>query len=89
MALNKDRAILAAACAALWVVPALGQPRPPAKPEAKKIFDPNEILCEKQQVPGSRLDFAKVCHTRAEWSDLRNQDRQDIDRAQTLRSIPH
>lgn len=54
----------------------------PADP-AKKAKDPNEIVCEKQQDPGSRLVSAKVCHTRAEWADLRHQDRQMIDQAQT------
>lgn len=51
--------------------------------QTKKAKDPNEIVCERQQDPGSRLAAAKVCHTRAEWADLRNQDRQMIDRAQT------
>lgn len=47
----------------------------------------NEIVCEKQKVPGSRLAVAKVCKTRAEWADLRNQDRMDLERAQTQRGV--
>ena len=66
---------------------AIGQTNPSATPkavdQAKKPTDPNEIVCERQRDPGSRLASAKVCHTRAEWVDLRAQDRQMIDRAQT------
>lgn len=49
--------------------------------------DMNEIVCEKQKVPGSRLAVAKVCKTRAEWAGLRDQDRMDLERAQTQRGI--
>ena len=66
---------------------AIAQTNPPASSasanQAKPTKDPNEVICEKQQEPGSRLASAKVCHTRAEWADLRHQDRQMIDRAQT------
>jgi hypothetical protein len=48
-----------------------------------KQVDPNEMVCERQQEPGSRLAAAKVCHTRAEWADLKAQDRQDLEKAQT------
>jgi hypothetical protein len=56
-----------------------------------KALDPNEMICERQQEPGSRLAAAKVCHTRAEWADLRAQDRQDLEKAQTQRGTmaPH
>ena len=59
--------------------------QPPAG-VAKKT-DPNQIVCEKQKVPGSRLATAKVCKTRAEWADLRLQDRMDLERAQTQRGV--
>jgi hypothetical protein len=55
-------------------------------PDAKSKRDPNEIVCEKQKIPGSRLATAKVCKTRAEWADLKLQDRMDLERAQTQRS---
>jgi hypothetical protein len=47
----------------------------------------NEVVCEKQKVPGSRLATAKVCKTRAEWAALRDQDRMDLERAQVQRGI--
>jgi hypothetical protein len=58
----------------------------PSAPPVKKS-DPNEIVCEKQKVPGTRLATAKVCKTRAEWAELKAQDRQDLERAQTQRGM--
>ena len=55
-----------------------------SRPAAKKA-DPNEIVCERQKIPGTRLASAKVCKTRAEWAELRAQDRMDLERAQTQR----
>ena len=68
---------------ALHAQAAAGTAQPSA---ASKKTDLNEIVCEKQKMPGSRLAVAKVCKTRAEWADLRHQDRMDIERAQTQRS---
>ncbi|HVE01118.1 MAG TPA: hypothetical protein VNB78_05420 [Sphingomicrobium sp.] len=56
-------------------------------PSAKKMLDPNEMVCEKQGVPGSRLVAARVCHTRAEWADLKGQDRQELERVQVQRGM--
>ena len=56
-------------------------------PTVAKKADPNQIVCEKQKVPGSRLATAKVCKTRAEWADSRLQDRMDLERAQTQRGV--
>ena len=65
--------------------PAQTQPTSKAKPAR----DPNEMVCEAQREPGSRLSMVKVCHTRAEWADLKAQDRQEIDLVQTRRSLDH
>ena len=79
--------LFALIAASIGASSAFGQTNPPASPapsnQAKPAKDPNEVICERQQEPGSRLASAKVCHTRAEWADLRHQDRQMIDRAQT------
>jgi hypothetical protein len=76
-----------AAVTMLMSLPAAAEPaqrQSTAQPgQTEKAKDPNEMICERQQDPGSRLASAKVCHTRAEWADLRHQDRQMIDRAQT------
>lgn len=76
--------------ATLTAGPALSQPATaPATQQQpqQKAKDPNEIVCERQKEIGSRLAMLKVCHTRAEWADLRAQDRQDIDRVQNQRGI--
>lgn len=44
--------------------------------------DPNERICEKQSVVGSRLATRRVCATRAEWEEKRRLDKEAIDRAQ-------
>ena len=44
--------------------------------------DPNEIVCEKQSVLGSRLTTRKVCATRAEWAEKRRLDREAIEQGQ-------
>ena len=44
--------------------------------------DPNERICEKQTVVGSRLATRRVCATRAEWEEKRRLDKEAIDRAQ-------
>lgn len=50
-----------------------------------KPLDPNEVICEKQEVIGSRLATKRVCMTRSQWADQKGQDRQEIDRVQTQR----
>ncbi|HEX5239181.1 MAG TPA: hypothetical protein VFW39_12055 [Sphingomicrobium sp.] len=57
----------------------------------KKVPDPNEVVCEKQQETGSRLASERVCMTRSQWAEQRRVARQEIDRAQTERGMntPH
>lgn len=64
---------------------ALAQAAPPAPapaPAQTTMPNANEIVCERQEVVGSRLAKKKVCMTRAEWADHRLQDRQELERAQ-------
>ena len=63
-------------------------PAPAQNPAPARVGpDPNEVICEKQEVLGSRLSSRRVCHTRAEWADLRLQDRQELERVQTRRGM--
>lgn len=55
------------------------------QPTGKKVRDPNEVICERQEEIGSRLGGTKVCKTRAEWAEERRLSRQDIDKVQTQR----
>jgi hypothetical protein len=54
------------------------------QPKGKRALDPNEKVCEKITVLGSRLATKKVCATRAEWADYRQQDREAVEKAQRL-----
>jgi len=71
-------AILLAACAGTIAAP-LWADQPRSKPAA----DPNERICEKQTMLGSRLTTRRVCGTRAEWEEKRRLDRDAIEKAQT------
>ena len=59
----------------------------PAEPTAKKMLDPSEVVCEKQEVLGSRVATKRICMTRSQWADLRSQDRQEIEKVQTRRGM--
>lgn len=78
---NAARALAAIAMATMIGTPALADKPSPHQ----KAPDPNEVICEKQEVIGSRLQTKRICRTRAEWADLRLQDQQAIDRVQIQR----
>jgi invasion protein IalB len=59
------------------------------QPAAKKVLDPNEVVCERQQETGSRLAAKRVCMTRSEWAEQRRQDRMVIEKIQTQRDLDH
>lgn len=61
------------------------------QPTQQPAKDPNEIVCEKQEVIGSRLATQKICKTRSEWAEERRSNRMDIDKVQTQRGVstPH
>ncbi len=81
MILNAARTLAAGVVATMIGTPALADKPSPHQ----KAPDPNEVICEKQEVVGSRLQTRRVCRTRAEWADLRLQDQQVIDRIQIQR----
>lgn len=45
--------------------------------------DPNERICRVTGETGSRLARNRICKTRAEWEELRREQRNTLDRAQT------
>jgi hypothetical protein len=55
-----------------------------AAAEEKKVAakDPNRIICQKQEVVGSRLATKRICLTAAEWDTRRREDREALDKAQ-------
>lgn len=73
-------ALLGAMCAVLTVPAASQEPKSASK--NKKERDPNEVICENQEVLGSRLATKRICMTRAEWAEQRRSERALIDRSQ-------
>jgi len=59
-----------------------------AKDKPKDPKDPNEKICEKQSVLGSRLATRRVCATRAEWEEKRRLDKEAIDQGQRSACLP-
>ena len=51
-------------------------------------YDPNERVCEKIIVTGSRLATKKVCMTRAQWAERQRDDRDAVERAQRAANAP-
>ena len=71
---------------------AQSQASPPAEQQAPAAsrasgLDPNEKICQKQEVTGSRLGVKRVCKTRAEWADFQLQERQQVEKVQTQRHM--
>ena len=82
-------ALAAAAAGLLASAPVAAQTPAATVPAASnpKADTNNQVVCEKQEVTGSRIGTRRVCMTRAQWADLRLQDRQEIERAQTRRGM--
>ena len=49
--------------------------------------DPNAKVCETVSQVGSRLSKKKICATRAEWAEMKRQDREVVDHAQRAAQI--
>ena len=90
----KRSAGIAALFAAMIAVPAFGAPAAPAsqpqqsaqpqqspKTSAQIAYD-NEIVCQKEEVTGSRLGSRRVCMTRGEWMRSRLDDKAWVERMQ-------
>ena len=66
--------------------PVFAQVAPQNSQKASKTTpDPNEVVCEKQEETGSRLESHKVCMTRAQWAEQKRLSRQVIEQLQTQR----
>jgi len=72
--------VLGAAVAVIAAVPALAENKQPGKEK-----DPNQVVCEKVEILGTRLATKRVCMTRAEWAERRRLERMEVDRAQINR----
>jgi invasion protein IalB len=91
MMLKLIRAVAVIAFAAGLSAPAMAQAQsnPPAASQPQPGGpNPNEMICQKQEVTGSRLGVKRVCKTRAEWADFQLQERQQIEKVQVQRHMP-
>ena len=61
---------------------ALAQSQPQSAAPAVQAANPNEVVCERLTVVGSRLAHKKVCMTRSQWDSSRLQDRQFTEKIQ-------
>jgi hypothetical protein len=77
--------IVVLSCAAVLASPTLAQATQPAPTAAPTAAKP-KLICEKQEQLGTRLGGLKVCHTKAEWDELRAQARQDLEQNQRMNS---
>ena len=78
MRLGMAFALLTACGAATVSAPPLAD-----QPSSRPGEDPNEQICERQTILGTRVTTRRVCGTRAEWDEKRRLDKDAIDRAQT------
>jgi len=56
----------------------------PAAPLAAKPSNPtnDKMICEREDVIGSRLGAKKVCKTAAQWQEERRQQRETLEKVQ-------
>ena len=59
-------------------------PTPPAVKAAKP--DKDGLVCRKEAVAGSRMK-SRICMTQAEWDDRQRQDREMVEKAQSLKPL--
>ncbi len=58
-----------------------------ASSEAKQPGDdPNQVICRRQEVLGTRLAKKRICATAAEWDRIHAEERQATERIQNQRS---
>ena len=48
----------------------------------------SKVVCQVQRVTGSRLASQRVCLTRAQWREQKMRQRQELQRAQGVRTGP-
>ena len=51
---------------------------------ATAAADKSKVICEKEEVTGSRLQSHRVCLTSDQWREVRRQERLDVEHDQKL-----
>ena len=77
--------LLAALLAATAQETPQAAPSPAPSPQTVSRNDPNRISCINRLRTGSRTNFEQICHTQAEWAELRSENRRVVERGQANR----
>lgn len=56
------------------------------KDDKEDMGDSERVICRKIETIGSRVHSQRVCATAAQWSAMRQEGREGVDRIQTQRS---
>jgi len=59
----------------------------PAAPVVAKTAAKEKIICEEEEVIGSRLGGHRVCKTASAWAEERRAARDEVERSQTNRGV--
>jgi hypothetical protein len=62
-----------------------GVAQPPNAAVASAAGDPTQVVCERVEQIGTRLDTKRVCMTRAQWAEQRRLTRETVEKAQQTR----
>jgi hypothetical protein len=58
-----------------------------AQPAVKARKDSNRRICEIRGTTGSRLGAVRVCRTKAQWDEVRADERAVIERTQSRKAL--
>ena len=64
-------------------IPQAATANPNSQANAPKAKSQNDVVCETEEVTGTRLGSKRVCATRSEWQQRQQGERQDISKTQT------
>jgi len=71
--------VCSVSCVCLAASTAAQAPTDQASPTLTRVQDPNRMICQREEVIGSRLGGKKICKTAQEWQESQQQARDQID----------
>lgn len=63
------------------------QPAPAQQPQTAKTAYADQVVCETQEETGSRLASHKICHTRSQWAQIHQDQRDTTEHTQMQRTM--
>lgn len=77
-----------AAAAHAQPVKTIARPSPPREASSvelgKVTGDPDQVICRRQDVTGSRLASTKACQTRRDWAARKREERDVLEKIQRI-----